>query len=952
MKKQLLALSVLMPLCGLSATAAREISGFREIKIAYGETAEINGVPQAEPDIYYVGQPDGTFEAIRLTVTPPVKRAEMTVPYLSNNTPESVCINWKSNQKTDDAVVRYGLSASSLDMTCSPSNRNSGRTYVWNTARLENLAPGTTYYYQVSANGKQSEIHTFRTMPQNGFNGKIRVLLIGDHQRNEHSDYEWLLSAARQTVAEKYGEGPIENHINFILNDGDQVDGGYIDLYEDVHLYKSRSVSPSLATMTAVGNHEYKNDAELKFYDLHFREYGALEYQGITSGTCGYYAYQTGNVLFVVIDSDAPTATQKLWVRKVIAAAANDDSVDFIVSVQHRPLFAEQYTYDVSPWMLNEIMPILSSTPKHVLNCAGHHHLYARGQMTDTPVYHIISGGGVGTSAEGYEQLWGTTPDNRNHEEVQKTIDHWTYQILEFDGATKEMTVETYSIGNSRIALDNELVDRFSRRMEPATLPERPSIAEVDAQATLPFTFTQTGSGKPHSAQYQISATPDFSTLLIDRLITAEDFYGADSRFMPLDINKDTDLMKFTVENGQLSNGTYFIRVRNRNSNLDWSDYSQPVEFTVGNSAPAATVSVGARFIRSSSEISLSYTGSPVGTDAWVGIYREGHRPGTADQSVAYVYTDAENGTWNFAAPQPGVYFAVLFKDGGYTEISPRVYFVVSDNCDDSAIPVIETDRFVYNVGEPVSVTYHNAPAISKDWIGLYSDGVTPVSGKSHSYRYVGTSPEGTLELNTRECLNYTSPVADGVYYIGYFNTDGYYESAERVYIVVGKPVIIDTDKQSYTPADNIRVVYDGAPPCEGNRMVITDGAEEVRQIPVTETGGYIDLGQLPAGSYEIHMATSGGEEISSRITVDVTGSDSLCKLFADTPTRIKVVGNMLYVSSSEPILTVDIMALDATPVASFRQAAACEFSHTVDAAPGVYFVTVNRNVTKKIVVR
>ena len=72
---------------------------------------------------------------------------------------------------------------------------------------------------------------------------KIRVLFIGDHQRNEHSDYEWLINAARRTVAEKYGDGPFEDHINFLMNDGDQVDGGDLSLYEKVHLY-NRASSP------------------------------------------------------------------------------------------------------------------------------------------------------------------------------------------------------------------------------------------------------------------------------------------------------------------------------------------------------------------------------------------------------------------------------------------------------------------------------------------------------------------------------------------------------------------------------------------------------------------------------------------------------------------------------------------------------------------------------------
>lgn len=951
MKNELFAAALLMALCGANAQAGKLISAFKEITIGQGESIEIGGTMQSEPDIYHVEQPDGTWQAVRLTVTPAPGRLAITQPYLNNNTPHSISINWKTDKKDAGSVVSYGLAPDKLDNTCESTSRVNGRNYVWNTATLTGLAPDTPYYYKVTSNGSESEVYRFRTMPENGAKGKIRVLFIGDHQRNERSDYEWLLNAAKRKVAEKYGDAPFEDNINFLMNDGDQVDGGYIDLYENVHLYKSRSVSPYLANMTAVGNHEYRNDPKLGFYNLHYNDYGNIEYRGITSDDCGYYAYQAGGVLFVVINSDNTSAAQKLWVRKVIAAASTDPSVDFIVSVQHRPLYAEQYSSDVSPWMLNEIMPILSSTPKHVLNCAGHHHLYARGQMTDTPVYHIISGGGVGTSAEGYEQLWGKTPDNRNHPEVQKTIDHWTYQILEFDSETKEMTVESYSIGNSRLALDNELVDSFSRKVDATEMPAAPAFAPVAESITLPFTFSQTGDAALHSVQYQISETESFDEKVIDRLLTAEDFYGADDKFMPLDINKDLDLKQLTVDNGALANGTYYLRARNRNANLDWSEYCAPVQFTVTGSTERGTVAVSGKFIRSGSQMSISYAGSPVGTDAWIGIYHEGHTPGTADLSVDYHYTTGETGSWDFNAPAPGVYFAVLFKDGGYSEISKRIFFVVSDNCDDDNIPSIETDKYVYNVGDPIVVSHHNAPCISKDWIGLYSEGTIPVSGKSHSYRYVGSDPEGSLTLNIAGNINYTTPVTDGIYYVGYFNADAYHESADRAYLVVGKPVIVDTDKTSYLPTETVTLVYDGVPMHDGNRIMVYGGTDPVAEIPVNATNGSLSFGPLAAGDYEVCMVTGDGNEISPRKAIIVAKTDGMTQTVAVDPVTVNVSGSTFGVTCANGIDTVSIIALDATVVASYHVAGATSFSATPNIAPGIYFIKVD-DVVRKVILK
>ena len=865
--------ALLCALGGMHAQAQKQISSFREIKMYEGRSVNIGGEKRSEPDIYYVDKGDGTYEAVRLTVAPKDAPAEVTVPYLNLNTPESICVNWKTSKKESGAVVRFGTSPDNLDRSCEPEVKAIASNYFWHTAKLTGLQPNTIYFYQVSTNGTESEVYRFRTMPKAGDKSKMRVLLIGDHQRNEHSDYEWMLNAAHRTVKEKYGEGEFEDYISFLLNDGDQVDhGGTLSLYEKVHLFKSRSTSPTLANMTTVGNHEYKGDDNLSNYDGHYHEYGNLEYQGIKSGNSGYYAYQAGSVLFISLNSDDPSAAQKMWVRKVIAAASTDNTVDFIVSVQHRPLYAEQYSGDVSPWMLDEIMPILSSTPKHVLNCAGHHHLYARGQMTGTPVYHIITGGGVGTTVEGYEQLWGKTPDNFNHDEVQKTIDHWTYQILEFDPVTHTMKVDCYSIGNSRLALDNELVDSFSRTVGTDAKPARPALAQVDGAVTLPYTFAQTAEdASPYAVRYQVAADAGFSSLIIDKVINAEDFYGVTEDFRPLDINKGKDLKKFTINSGEIANGTYYMRVCNRDANLEWSEYSEPLAFTVEGAGEAPTVDLGGRFFHKGSNIHLTYTGAPLKTDAWVGIYKEHYTPGTSDTSDLFEYTADASGSWDFKIDRAGAYFAVLFKDGGYTEISPRVYFVVSDNCDDTTAPSISTDKLVYEVGDPVVVKFNNAPCIDKDWVGIYTSTVAVVkNGKSHSYAYAGTDPAGSVTLNVPGNYNYTSPVADGLYYATYCIADQYYEPVERTYFIVGKPVMLDTADKIHNPGDEVTIVYEGAPAWEGVTITVYAGETTVAELPVTANGGSVTFQAGGEGVYEACVRTADGNEISPRLSITV----------------------------------------------------------------------------------
>ncbi len=667
---------------GEEPTEPRTIKSFRDYRAKIGTTHTVNGLTISDPDIYYTDNGDGTYNAIRLTVQPDETPAEMTPPYLNQATANSIQIGWKTKAPVNDAIVRYGLSPEALTAQHSSLvTTQVADKYYWHTAQLTGLQPNTVYYYQVTSGDKTSATEHFRTLPQADSQQPFRILMIGDHQRNERSDYEWLLRMAERKARQKWGGEALEDNVRLLMNVGDQVDSGSVRQYELTHLYKSREVMSRLPIMTAVGNHELFKDPQLNLYKSHYDSYGNIAYQGIKSGTALYYAYQAGSVLFVVMNTDGTSDTQKQWVKSVVEAADNDATVKFIVSVQHRPLYAEQWASDTNAWMTDEVMPILSASRKHVLNCAGHHHLYARGQMTQWPVYHIISGGGVGTSAQDYEQLWGNTPDNRNRDEVQKTIDQWTYQLMEFDPVSEEMTVETYSIGNSRLALDNVLIDRFTRRLSMTDKPATPSLSG-DNDILLPATISQaTGEGELalHSSEYQIARDAHFTDIVYQRILLFEDFYDVDENKLPKNVRNGLPVTTLNLTASDLHSGNYFIRCRNRSMNLDWSDYSEAKAITVKNPAePQLTLSTNT--LKPGNTLGISYENAPVGNNAWIGIYTEGTQPGPQHPSYAWQYTQAASGTIHFTINDAGKYFAVLFGDNGYNEISMRVPFTVSND--------------------------------------------------------------------------------------------------------------------------------------------------------------------------------------------------------------------------------------------------------------------------------
>lgn len=773
-----------------------------------GQQCLINGKEETVADIYY--EPvDGNKEHVRahrLTVVP-TAYTDMTQPYLQTATANSVWVTWKTNFN-DTPVVFYGTESDQLTSQTQGTAEELSNTYYWNSVQLTGLKPNTLYYYKVKSGNKETQVYRFKTMPEIGSKQHIRILLMGDHQIKSRSGYEWLMQAAKRKIEEKYGN--LEDNINMILNVGDQVDNGTLEQYEWIHLFKSKLMSPNLPIMTAVGNHETYSDPGMKNYAAHYH-YEGLEYKGISSGTENYYAYQAGRILFVVLSTEHTGDAQKAWVRKVVDAAKTDDSVDFIISVNHRPIQAEQYIGDISSWVRNEIIPILSETPKHIFNYGGHHHLYHRGQMTDYPLYHIINGGAS------WDQLWGMSSE-KDYDDVQKTIDYWGYQILDFDFDKKEMKAECYAIGNRDLVVDNILIDTFHRTLgKPA--PDKPELEAIPDTIHLPYIFAgttyKTNSDEPlNSVQIEFSTTSDFSSIVLSKVTDVEDFYGSTGKpwHVPVDRNENMDITRYTVGENKLKNGNYYVRLRYRDDNLEWSEWSDVKNFKVEGSIDGdPAIAMTGKAYKPGEEITISYNYVPENQNAWIGIYRMGEKPGTGVGTVTSVkwdYTKGQSGTVKFKLDEPNQYFAVLFQDGGYVEAAPRVNFFVGD------VPELSMEKTIFKEGEPIEVSYKNAPALKQDWIGVYKVGKAPGEydkngawAYSDSWKYLDDGvKDGKIVLDKK--------LSKGYYFVSYFLRGDYFEpGVERIYFSVGDKIsTVSTEKTEFADSEDIKVNYANGP--------------------------------------------------------------------------------------------------------------------------------------------
>jgi hypothetical protein len=820
-------------------------------------------------------------------------------PYLHAPKPDSMRVSWWTNADAQ-THVDFGTSAGSLGETVAGTRTVMGTNYHYHAARLTGLQPDTYYYYRVRTENVTSEVFRFRTpKPIGTSTGKYRVLVMGDNQLLNPTErrFERFVERAKKKVEDLYGV-PIEECIDLVLMPGDQVDVGTLEHYRHLHFGYNGWISPNVPIMTTIGNHETYSDPGLANYKTIFT-YDDLNCLGVNSPDPEvYYAYQLANIAFVHMSSEHTGGTQLGWVQNLVNAANSSSTVDWMISLCHRPYNAEQYIGDISGWLRTTAMPVLAQTDKHVLNIGAHHHIYARGQTRDWPIYHIISGGTA------WDQYWGQS-NEADYDDVQKTIAHWVWQLIEFDLDERTMDVRCFAEGNVRLpqstrwSYNSRLVDQFHRKHGLAA-PSTPSLTNsITGPVTLPLELVSSAyvasSGEAlNSTWFQVSADAGFSSPVIDRIRGVENFYGdtGSPNFEPVDTHDGLDVLRYGIVANGLANGNYWARVRHRDENATWSAWSAALPFVVGGSGLVGTpgISMGARVYAPNENFTIAFENGPGNAKDWVGIYQKGQAPGpVASSEWFYVNGSKTSGaagirsgvlpfTKNIAN---GEWYAAFFSNDSYNELAPRVEFFVGPK------PVLAVTQAAHEVGEDVTLQFSGAPAGLNDWIGIYRQGRTPsTSSPSQSWRYLnGTNaaPGAGIAAGTIVFAN----LPKGYYYADYFVNDGYFGIAERVVFSVGSEItLVDMESTVVEPGEDFTVTFSDGPGIAKDWMGLFRKGDVPGPDPLTaylyvdgRTEGSVtfELPDLPPGDYFVALFTDDSyTEVSNRFFFSVPGNEEL----------------------------------------------------------------------------
>jgi hypothetical protein len=147
----------------------------------------------------------------------------------------------------------------------------------------------------------------------------------------------------------------------------------------------------------------------------------------------------------------------------------------------------------------------------------------------------------------------------------------------------------------------------------------------------------------------------------------------------------------------------------------------------------------------------------PAGGDPASDALTEQPTGATADGTLTF-----SSGAW-----APGSYEAVLVH--GVGAVLSRIPFWVKEP---GAGPQISTGKGTYAVGEPIDVSWSNAPGERWDWVGIYKRDADPHVASYLLWLYTGASIEGSVVLD--DTANGRWPLKAGDYSVYLLADDGY----------------------------------------------------------------------------------------------------------------------------------------------------------------------------------
>jgi Calcineurin-like phosphoesterase/Purple acid Phosphatase, N-terminal domain len=505
-------------------------------------------------------------------------------PYLQDGSPNSIHILWETDSQ-EESTVEYGLTAA-LGSTATGIAYTSSNAYNIHEVKLENLQRFTTYYYRVKTGAAISAIHHFKTPPFASDHQPFRMIAMSDMQVDEsHPDkFREIVEDGIIPYIEQQLGGALTDELALVLIPGDLVDDGlsFTQWHENFFLPAEKLFS-QVPLYPVLGNHE----ANSPFYFSYFKlpENGAVS----MIEHCWWKDY--GNTRIIGLNSNNPfaNADQLSWLDEVLSETCAADSIDFVFAALHHPHKSELWTpgeSDFTGEVIQRLEQMTNDCGKPGIHFFGHTHGYSRGQSRDHKHLWI----NVAT-AGGAIDNWGEFP-NFDYDEFSVSRDDYGFVVVEVsDDGDPKLVIKRISRGDQDMITNNTLTDSLVLRVSGADVATPQAVFPINEEVApecVTLKGTAYASNNPNTTHGQSHWQVASIQSGFDQPV-AESWKNYENWYNEADTQAGDDLTDESIFD-LAENSSYWWRVRYRDREMNWSDWSIPVAFSTGASVTSSNL--------------------------------------------------------------------------------------------------------------------------------------------------------------------------------------------------------------------------------------------------------------------------------------------------------------------------------------------------------------------------
>ncbi|AUP80563.1 fibronectin type III domain-containing protein [Flavivirga eckloniae] len=503
------------------------------------------------------------------------KNSFLVQPYLQDATPNSIKIMWET-ALGEESIVEWGSTKKLGKKTTGTANDiNFGKSRI-HEVKIQGLKRFTNYYYRVKTGRLVSDIFQFKTPPFANDEGSFNILAMSDmqHDFNHPDKFSEIVNDGVLSYLKHEFKGDVPNNLALVMIPGDLVkDGDEYDQWKNYFFNPAEKLFAEVPVYPVLGNHEKNSTFYFKYFSL--PENGTPAY-------AEHWWYKDyGNTRIIGLNSNKgfrDIKTQLEWLEKLLKDTENNDDIDFVFAQLHHPHKSELWIpgeIDFTGEVIKVLEAFTTGSGKPSLHFFGHTHGYSRGQSKDHKHLWINV-----ASAGGAIDNWGEFK-GKDYDEFTVTQDEYGFVMVEVENNNNDpkFTIKRISRGNESKLRNNELRDSITIYKKPrkplspkAIAPHDENIAVTDIILKA-SPFKSEHSKAFHAASHwQVSKSKEFEDLILDSWKQSENWYYMENRQKHDDL---TDEKITRLEPGT----TYYWRVRYRDQNLNWGDWSNTLNF-------------------------------------------------------------------------------------------------------------------------------------------------------------------------------------------------------------------------------------------------------------------------------------------------------------------------------------------------------------------------------------